>query len=380
MRWVGFLAALFITIFWLYFVKRIDVFEKERWTYVILTVGLGMLCSFGVFVLNDIAELSMGVEGLQRSNASLLECVLQIGIPEELVKILPLFLILWLTSEIDEPYDYLLYASASALGFAFIENLLYFDGQHLNIIHGRAFASVVCHMYLSSLVAYGIILGRYKHQQHTALWLGAYFLLAALFHGLFDYFAFSGPGLATLILILIFINYWSRIMNNALNNSTYFDKSIQLHSEKLKIYLVIGLGGILVFEYLYTGWRLGPKAANYSLLQSSVQGSLIMLFLVSKLSSFTFLKGYWISLNPLRHFQRGRRSIFGLGAFVAVFKALMASSAPLNYKGYKVTLQKYKYNRRLKHVMKIPVQGEVVDHLTFKTWTIFNTFHTYSRD
>lgn len=61
-------------------------------------------------------------------------------------------------------HDVLIYASVSALGFAFIENVLYFDVVGPHVIVGRALSSVLMHMALSTLALYGFMLGHFRRR------------------------------------------------------------------------------------------------------------------------------------------------------------------------------------------------------------------------
>ena len=87
--------------------------------------------------------------------------VFGIGVIEEFVKFVPFLIILKFTKIINEPIDYIMYASLSALGFAFVENFNYFDDGSINIIHSRALTASIAHMVFSSLVVYGLILAKY---------------------------------------------------------------------------------------------------------------------------------------------------------------------------------------------------------------------------
>ena len=56
-----------------------------------------------------------------------------------------MLLVMWLTRAIDEPLDYIIYGSISALGFAFMENLLPGYRWRLGAISSRALGgSVSC--------------------------------------------------------------------------------------------------------------------------------------------------------------------------------------------------------------------------------------------
>lgn len=70
---------------------------------------------------------------------------------EEKIKKNPFLIMLRLPRIMDEFFDYLKYASVGAMGFATIENILYFN-KSLHIIEGRAFYTAVLHMFLLLLL------------------------------------------------------------------------------------------------------------------------------------------------------------------------------------------------------------------------------------
>ena len=123
----GILGALVILIIWLYFLQQIDVFQNKKWKYIIITCILGMIFSFGVFILTDFLNITFQFKLGGNPLSDLFYCIFGIGAVEELVKLIPLLIMLKFSRQINEPIDYIIYASASALGFAFIENMLYFN-------------------------------------------------------------------------------------------------------------------------------------------------------------------------------------------------------------------------------------------------------------
>ena len=223
----GFLGAFIILVCWLFFLQQIDIYEKEKWIYLLLTCCMGMLFTFGTFIITDFLN-----ESLQfKLNGNLLNdffyCVFGIGSVEELLKFIPVIIMMKFSKQINEPIDYIIYASASALGFAFIENLMYFNESSLYLIHIRALSAVITHMFNSSLIAYGIILWRYKNGGDKYAYLLFAYLIASASHGFYDFWLLSDSvnslSIVTIVFMLFTFIMYNTFISNALNNSSYYD-------------------------------------------------------------------------------------------------------------------------------------------------------------
>lgn len=358
---IGFIAALLVSGVWLMYIKRIDIYEIDSWVYVLLMLFLGALFSFGTSYLSDINHLTWGYRMTGNTLNDFLYCVLGIGAIEELVKIIPLFMLLALTKEVNEPYDYILYASASALGFAFVENIIYFNSASTNMIHGRALTAVVGHMTDSSLVAYGLMLAKYKKKQYPFLTFALFFGLASIFHGFWDFILFKN--ISTILFLAFYIlciRVWATNINNTLNNSDFFNPQTKLRTDDLRFYLVVSLTGILIFEYMVNGWIYGPRVANNSLLYSSLSGSILILFLTFKLSQFDLRKNFWhmvnLSFNP--------------------FASTASTMHDEDLIGSPISIYASKYNKFLIDFIPNGVTGKIIDRkivALYKNW-YFITF------
>lgn len=354
----GFLAAMGVMLIWLVYLLKLDVFDPEKIQYILLVLGLGMLMSFGVFVMADTRQLLLNMgEAVHGDNY--FYWVLDVGAVEELVKILPLLGLMLFTKLLDEPFDYILYASVSALGFAFIENGLYYDGIQLNIIHARAMTAVVGHMFHSSLIAYGIVLCKYRYPK-IPLWagIGIAFLLASLSHGLYDFLLGKGFFITALgknvypafvVFFLLIILLWANFINNSLNQSPYFDYKQRFRPYKLMYYLVIALTAVLAFEYLTVGLHYGPMVANLSLLSASANGSFMILVLAFGLSRMELEKGawhglYWQGILPYRRTDEGR---------------IKRAADHKQIVGERVEFYPYAFNAQLKSYFSSPLRATV---------------------
>lgn len=297
----GFVAAFLIMASWVIFLRKLDIYEVEKWKYIVITVLSGMLFTFATYPLTDINNQLLGFNLNGGLVNDFFYCVFGIGAVEELVKIIPLLLMLRFTKAINEPFDYILYASLSALGFAFVENLIYFEEHRLNIIHGRALTAVVAHMFDSSIIAYGLILNKYKTHRNPYLNFALFFLLASLAHGFYDFWLINETAntfsIITIIFLISSLFVWNTLKNNALNHSDFFDKDKQLDNKKLYNYLVYCLVGVLIFEYIALSFKFSPSTANGELMYSLLSGTYLILFISSSLSKYNLVKGQWAPIK-----------------------------------------------------------------------------------
>jgi RsiW-degrading membrane proteinase PrsW (M82 family) len=124
---------------------------------------------------------SPGGEGSVR----LVECFLVIGPVEELCKYMGARLAVVREKTFDEPADGLIFAAASALGFAFVENLVYFAGMQPATVIVRSILSVPSHVL--DAVPWGLAMGMQRCLKNVSRWTLLYGLLAgAMLHGYFD--------------------------------------------------------------------------------------------------------------------------------------------------------------------------------------------------
>ena len=219
------IIAIYIAWIWVDYYRLIDIYEMESLKYFILTFLLGCSSVLLVIGLNRyLNDSSFQLNGDFIND--FVYCVFKIGVIEEFAKTVPFIIIYFLfKNQFNEPIDYLVFICISALGFSAAENIKYFYNHGPYIINSRAILSTVGHMFDTSLVAYGIIRYRYRNTPITEILL--YFFLAALSHGFYDFWLIydgvsSFGWLITILYFLITISVFAVILNNALNNSTFF--------------------------------------------------------------------------------------------------------------------------------------------------------------
>ena len=295
----GFAAAVLILIVWFNYLRRIDIFDSEKQGYLLITLLGGMFFAAICRVFYDIFDYGLRFELNGHIINDLLYCFLGIGLIEETVKVIPFLLILRFTRQINESIDYVIYASVSALGFAFMENLLYFQDPGLRAVTGRALMSVLLHMSMTTFAVYGLFYSRYrKNNQHKMLYFGLSFLTAVVVHGLFDFFLMvkglpPQVKMLSILILAIAINKFSIIIKNALNVSE-FNNEQKTRVESLSWYLVYSICAIVLCQYAVMGWKFGAANANMTMLKPIGLYYFLTIIIIGNLGRIEITKSKWI--------------------------------------------------------------------------------------
>jgi RsiW-degrading membrane proteinase PrsW (M82 family) len=286
---------------WLFYLRKIDIYEPEKWKHILMIFVLGAIFSEFTFLLSDLNSMFTGFTLNGKVLNDLFYCIIGIGVIEELVKILPVIIILKYTKAINEPVDYLIYGSISALGFAFSENLLYFNSYGPQIIMGRALTAVVFHMFLTSLAAYGLMLKKYKASKGLFSDFLMYFLLAAIIHGLYDFWLINQTvsrfGLLSIVILIFCLSFYNTLISNSLSNSDFYDENIHLNKRKLQNYLVYTLSFVLMFQYLAISFKFGHEEGWFSLKSSLISGGYLIIFISANLGTISIKHRKWKPLQ-----------------------------------------------------------------------------------
>ncbi len=315
---LGILAAFFILLLWIAFLRRLDLFEPEKIQWVILTVLMGTAAALVVFPIRDLLEILFSLKLNVSAGRDLLYCIVVIGLAEEAVKLLPVLVILRFTKEINESIDYLIYASLGALGFAFLENILYFDRSGLTAVKARAMICCVGHMFYTSLVMYGVVLARYGGTGAVRRNVLFCFLLASFLHGVYDFFLISRfvgkeARLISVGLVFLEVLLYVRMLNNALNQSEYFDEAQASRLLHLRERLGAGLVGAVMFEYLAAALAVGPSLAYEPFRRTVSFTWVLVFFFASSLGTYNLRRGFWLpwfrkSQLPTQNLVAGEQS------------------------------------------------------------------------
>lgn len=296
LKMMPFLAALLISIVWMIFMRSMDVYHKEKWRDIIIVFILGGIfthfCLFGYDYSRYVYEFTLNGEAWN----DFWYCVIVIGGSEEIVKLIPWLLFIFLARKAKEPYDYLLYASVSALGFAFVENFSYLENPGNIVI--RSIMSTVGHMFDASVIAYAFILARYRAKNIVMkiAWPFIGFALACLCHGFYDFWlispSVSGYWVLTMIFFVITLHIWFLLHNNAINNSPFYTK-LKFNSDVQLNLIVFGIIGIMMVEYIIIGYRYGADDANRVIGRNGWMAVVFLSYMTAILANMKIVPGRW---------------------------------------------------------------------------------------
>ncbi|MEE9349164.1 MAG: PrsW family glutamic-type intramembrane protease [Flavobacteriaceae bacterium] len=291
----AFMVSVFITLVWLIYIYRLDIFNKEKKRHIFIVIFFALITtSFAQYPYEFIHQ--MGFTNTQNPIGSFIYSVFGIGLIEETIKLIPLLLILKFTKAIDEPYDFILYASVSALGFSLVENTMYLERNGIEIINARAIYATVAHMTFSSMIGYGLYLIRFKKTNYSSFLVFLVFFFFAIFsHGFYDFWLINKSvarfsGLTTLF-FLFTIHIWFTLKNNTLNASNYYDDRKKINNDRLKIYLIVSLLSIFMLSYIYVAFKWNSQEANLFFVKSTIVYGYIIFYLIATLSKFNLVKG-----------------------------------------------------------------------------------------
>jgi RsiW-degrading membrane proteinase PrsW (M82 family) len=121
------------------------------------------------------------------------------GLVEESVKLYFIKRYIFRRPEFDERADGIVYAICVSMGFAFVENFIY-GYRDASVLFARAFSAVPGHALFSGIMGYYIGLSKIEAGKEAAWFRGL--VWAVLFHGLYDFFLFSGLSLAVIPLLV----------------------------------------------------------------------------------------------------------------------------------------------------------------------------------
>lgn len=294
------LAGLIISVVWMFFLRNMDFFNKERWIDMsIVFLGGALFANLCAFFYHT-AHYTFGIHLSGKFWNDFFYCFGVIGFSEEIVKLIPWILFVAISKRLKEPFDYILYASVSALGFAFTENLIYLESPSNIVI--RFIMSTVMHMFAASLVAYCIVLAKYKYKTRRTKILAPIigFILACFAHGFYDFWLISesaiGLGIVTTIFFLLTIHIWFYMINNSTNHSSFFDKNLIRIHENVE-FLSISILGIILLQYIILSIEYGAFAANSMFRYGTTFTIGFLLYITFILSNFKGIKGKWLKYS-----------------------------------------------------------------------------------
>jgi RsiW-degrading membrane proteinase PrsW (M82 family) len=296
------LIALFIAWIWVDYYRLIDIFDRNHWGYVIAVFFMGAASTLLVGPANELFITPFGFELNGHFINDFLYCTFGIGMVEEVSKIVP-FLIVhkFLRSHLREPIDYITFVAISALGFSAAENVQYFTSYGSHLIDSRSILCSVGHMFFTSIFAYGFILLTFHPKYKNPFLLVLTLLLASLSHGLYDFFLmYEGIPFGYLITIVYFffcISIFATILNNALNNSSFFTYKKAIDIDRITKRILMYYGIVFLIQFILISYEYSFGKALFGLVKSLIMPGLIVAVCAARLSRFRLIEGRW---NPVK--------------------------------------------------------------------------------
>lgn len=299
----GVFFASMITLIWLLYLLKLDVFEQEKWKYLVSVFGMSCLTLFLIYPYHDVLSEFLGfVPGSTPLGEFLYEFV-SIGLGEEMVKIIPVLILLRFTKAINEPFDYILYSSLSGLGFAFIENFGYLSDSTLSFVNARMLYAAILHMFCTSIIGYALMLSKYHFKKQKKKWIAFLigYMVAAFVHTFYDFWLLNFDGVyaqITTVVVVLMIHVWFVMKNNSLNLSTFYRPHIKVDNESVKYFLLLSILVVFMGSYMLNSFTQGPRYGWYVLGVSFSSYIFFMLYISVSFSRYNIIKGHLASFVP----------------------------------------------------------------------------------
>lgn len=178
----------------LWYIFKKDSAKPEPAKWLVKAFWYGVLSALLSFVfstpIGDIFGLDLDAETYPSIIDAFADAFLMAAIPEELAKLIMLWLLLRKNPHFDEKFDGIIYAVCIGMGFAGIENIMYLfegidNGSWISIGIARALFSIPGHFLFAVLMGYYYSL--YHFGVDRSMKTKAMILLAPILaHGLFD--------------------------------------------------------------------------------------------------------------------------------------------------------------------------------------------------
>lgn len=296
-------VAIYIAWIWVDYYRLIDIYESERLFHFIFMFTLGCASVFLTLEVNAWLDKYFHTELNGNFLHDFLICFLYIGLVEELSKLLPfLIFILVFPKILNESIDYIAFICAAALGFSAVENVLYFYNYGPHIISSRAILSSLGHMFDTALIAYGIILFKFRYHHKRWYLIPFFIFLAAFAHGVYDFLLMYQPinriGIFLAIAyFLVTISLFATIINNALNQSHFFTYKKVIDSQKVARRLLMYYAMIFLIQLIILSYFTNFENALNNLWSTLLITGMVIVISCIRLSRFKLIKGRWFPLK-----------------------------------------------------------------------------------
>ncbi len=176
------IVSLVPALVWVWLFREQDLYEKEPPGALAVTFLAGMLAVIPAILLEEPFRMVMETGS---PVSRMVIAFLVVGLGEEALKLLAVYLAAYRQTEFTEVIDGMIYSITAALGFAAVENMLYTLAFGIQIAPARALISSLAHGAFSGLGGYHLGLARFATE--GAAWKAiSGLILAAFLHGVYN--------------------------------------------------------------------------------------------------------------------------------------------------------------------------------------------------
>jgi len=294
------MVAVLICLVWVNYFRRIDIFKKEPLWLLLCIFFFGAVTAVFALLLGDLIKGYYPFTCGESRWCLMMASIVRIGLVEEVVKFLPVLVILFVVRRVSEPFDLVVYGSFSALGFATLENMFYFSRYGLEIAFFRFFFSTLMHLSMTSIICYAWAKARFIFKENSLIALLRGLLIAATIHGLFDFFVLnptSGQYALGMAIAFIMAREYYRMLRNTLNFSPFFNEDLASSCGLKNNQLLLSAGVILLLiAFLYSNFEFSTEIARSRTLQIGIFALPTMTAVIGPLGKLGLSRG---KFNPL---------------------------------------------------------------------------------
>lgn len=193
MRYILLLAFIPVFIIGLFIYKR-DVYKKEPVKELVKAFAGGVASAIVVLIIGTMFDLS----GIDLESDVFLRAFVSAALIEECVKFFFTYKLFWNNPNFDERFDGIVYSVFVALGFAFLENVLYIFNDASNAVsvaYSRALFAVPAHSLFAISIGFGMGLAKFSRKRGSLYLVGG-LIWAIVLHGIYDFLLMYSDELA----------------------------------------------------------------------------------------------------------------------------------------------------------------------------------------
>jgi RsiW-degrading membrane proteinase PrsW (M82 family) len=179
-------ASLLPVIVLLVYIYRKDKYQKEPLPMLLKALLGGVLAGILDIILLTTFRFAEITSFSSELHHALYQAFCQAAMPEELCKLIFLYLFVWKSRYFDEYYDGLEYAACVGLGFAGLENLMYVLEGGIAVAVGRALFAVPAHFFFAIIMGYFFAFAKFRPWKKST-YLALAYICPVIMHGIYDF-------------------------------------------------------------------------------------------------------------------------------------------------------------------------------------------------